>query len=112
MPNGWQLWMATKEGITLCSLNDNLGFEYLKAANAVGTFDITLPPDFDATLMQADNRVEVWREFPGYSALVFAGLVRGWGWVTDSKGMTTFFIKGRCINHLLKRRILTRGYTT
>jgi len=112
MPNGWDLWMATKEGVTLCDLNETLGFEFSKVVNGVGTFEIILPPNFDATLMLAYNRVEVWREFPGLTALVFAGLVRGWGWETDRKGATTFFIKGRCVNHLLRRRILLREYST
>ena len=110
--NTWALWMATKEGLTLCSLDTTLGFEYSRVANGVGTFEILMPPDFDDMLLQLDNRVEIWRMFPGVSTLAFTGVVRGWKWKTDKNGMTTLTISGQCINHLLKRRVVYRGYST
>ncbi len=109
----WALWMATKEGQTLCSLDMTLGFEFLRVANAVGTFEIVMPPDaVDEELLTSDNRIEIWRMFPGVSTLAFTGVVRGWKWKTDKTGQTTLTISGSCINHLLKRRVLYRGFTT
>jgi len=111
--NDWSLWMATKEGQILCSLDRTLGFEFLRVANAVGNFEIAMPPDeVPDNLLEADNRVEIWRNFPGFSHLAFTGVVRGWKWKTDKQGVTILTISGRCVNHLLKRRVVLREYST
>jgi len=112
MISTWALWMTTKEGQTLCNLDRTLGFEFVRVANEVGAFSIVMPDDFDDTLLQLDNRVEIWRMFPGVGKLVFTGLVRGWEWATDRDGLTTLTISGDCINALLSRRVVYRGYTT
>jgi len=108
----WTLWMVTKDNATLCNLDNTLGFEFLRVAGQVGSFQVIMPDDFDDTLLLLDNRIEIWRVFPGLSALAFCGLVRGWKWKTDKTGATTLTIKGQCINHLLSRRVLVRGYST
>ena len=109
MPD-WSVYLTDKNGVRLTDLNDNFGFEFTRIANSVGSFSIDLPPTFDDTLLSKDSRIEIYRNFEGKSKLVFCGLVNEWELTGTVDAKTV--VGGRCINHLLKRRILVRGYTT
>jgi photosystem II stability/assembly factor-like uncharacterized protein len=102
----WALYLIDKSGFTITHLNDNFGFEFTRIANSVGSFSVDMPPTFDESILTKDCRVEIYRIFEGGAKLVFCGLVNEWELTGTVDQRTT--IGGRCINHILKRRIILK----
>lgn len=106
----WEVWLTTDRGVRLRMLEDNLGFEFVRTVNKVGSFEIVLPPDFEREFMRLDYRVEFWRRPPGgEKMLMFTGLVRAWEYRTDRQGRTLLFLRGTCLKDLLRRRIILKS---
>ena len=104
----WSVYLTDYNGLRLADMSDNHGFEFLRVANNVGAFNINLAEDFDDSLLAQSYRVEFWRNFAGKSALLFTGLVDRW-FLEGQQG--DLRVDGKCVNHLLDRRVIIREYT-
>lgn len=102
----YELWLARDDGTRLAVL-DNVGpFSFTSVLNNVGHFAITLPENFDRSLIAVDRRVLIWRRpVGGAMYLAFEGLI-----VIpdddDSSGNMQRTIEGVDLNDLLRRRIV------
>lgn len=61
----YTLYLYDPLGNRLATLDRFLALTYTLSVNMVGTLDVTLPGDFDSTLLGEDYRIEVWRSIDG-----------------------------------------------
>lgn len=103
----YEIWLSRDDGIRLKLLDNVVGFAYTQVVNNVGGFSLTLPGDFDHSLLVYDRRVSIWRKPPGGAmGLAFVGLIRRIRTRTDARGLTTYTVSGYDLNGLLRRRIV------
>jgi len=109
-----EIVLARDTGVRLMNINEAYRFEYIRKVNDVGAFEIMLPGDFDAPMLEAgyDRRIEFWRKPPaGNMQREFLGFVKKTRWQTDANGFTTLTVSGPGVNDLLARRYVL-VYTT
>lgn len=107
MGTEYELILTRDDGTEISRLNTTEGFEYTKVANLVGACSLTLPEDFDFSMLDADRKIEIWRQ-PESGALkcdrtyFLRKLVRA----TDKNGVRRFVLTGVDGNYLLAARIV------
>lgn len=103
----YQLWLSRDDGTRLKKLDTIESFSYTRALNFPGAFQVTLPPDFDRTLIAEDRRILVWRKPPGGArSLDFCGLIRGWNYSAGADGRVQRVVRGRDLTYLLSGRVV------
>lgn len=102
-----RLLLRTHDGQSLTVLPNVISWEFVRTANDVGWFSITLDADFDRRFLGIDNIVEFWRQPAGASeTLLGIGFIRYWEWNTDDQGKSSLRIGGPDPIELLERRII------
>lgn len=103
----YQIELRRDDGTRLKIIDNVGGFNFTSAVNDVGRFSITLPADFDRTLIAIDRRVQFWRRPPGGGQyLEFQGLIRGITTSTSETGATTRQVYGFSLAYLLSGRVI------
>ena len=73
--------------------------------NSIGTFSMSLPPSFDASLLAPDRMVQVWRAPEGGRLSLWrVYFIRKWRFLTQGSRQV-LLVWGRDSNDLLRRRI-------
>jgi hypothetical protein len=102
----YEVWLCQPDGTHLASLDRAQAFEYTNVANDVGRFSVSLPWDFDLTLLQKDQRVNFIRKAIGGTLVKdFTGLVTKIEHDDDQSGQILTVISGPSLNGLVTRRI-------
>jgi hypothetical protein len=98
--------LRTPDGIQLAKIEQTVGWQFVRAANAVGWFTMRLG-SIDRRLLSVDNLFEFYRT-PDGSAPVFmgVGLLRSWEYAEDDTGAVTVALNGPDQVDLLNRRIV------
>jgi hypothetical protein len=108
----YEVWLDDARGNRLQLLDDLLSFEWTRTANQIGWFILDLPADFDESLLQVDNLVEIWRAPEGGTLrLEFIGFIRNPD--AEERGNTDVIrAAGPDQNDLIKRKIVAYKSTT
>ena len=102
-----RLDLFTDDGLRLQEIKAAESFNYYRAKNKVGGFQMILKPDFDVSLIDVDHIIQFWRQARGGEELhMVSGLCRKWGWFENSDGHDRFLIEGVDQNDLVDRRIV------
>ena len=105
--SAWQVWLDDPTGNRLAVLDRMINLSVSVVANNIGSFQITLPGDFDDSLIHLDSLIEFWRAPEGGTLrLVRVGMVRKWVYTEDSNGSEVLIISGPDQTELLSRRIV------
>jgi hypothetical protein len=108
----YELWLCNASGGRIADLMGRLqlvratSFTATRIANDIGRFTAMVPPSFDRALLRRDLIIQVWRAAQGASLELFRSyFLRGWDLETK-RGKTTLELHGRCLNDLLRRRVV------
>lgn len=109
----YELWLCDDGFNRLHLLDEVIDFSYLRVANGVGQFTITLPGTFDLSWILRGNElardriIQIWRApTDGRLALERSYFLRKRITSTDDNGLTTTVISGPDLNDLIARRIV------
>jgi hypothetical protein len=67
----YELWYTTDTGARIALLSSVLDATFVRIANGVGVFNLSLPGSFDTSLLARDRIVQVWRAPVGGSLSLF-----------------------------------------
>ena len=105
MAGKYELWLTTDRGVRLSLLDNAVWFSATRVVNGIGTFSMSLPPSFDASLLAPDRMVQVWRAPEGGRLSLWrVYFVRKWRFLTQGSRQV-LLLWGRDGNDLLRRRI-------
>ncbi len=104
------VWMNTPRWVRLRPI-DFISLEYKRVLNAVGILKITLPFDFEPTLLVEESILEVWRGLSGQFALDMETVwfLKKKELSLDDNGRETIVITASDANSLLDSRIVDSG---
>ena len=108
MRTNYEIWLNDPEGNRLGMLSDWVSwFSWSRIVNGAGWFSVSLPGNFDHTLLRADDILEIWRAPKGGRLKRdFTGFVRLIDFETDANGIDYLHVSGPDINELIERRIV------
>jgi len=102
-----RLVLRTHDGEELTTLSNVVKWDFVRTANDIGWWTITLNADFPPEFLRIDNIIEFWRQPSGASEVLLGiGFLRYFEWKTDETGTTRLTIGGPDPIELLNRRLV------
>jgi hypothetical protein len=108
----YELWLCNDQGTRVADRWGNTLLDRVqnltatRIANDIGRLTMMVPPNFDQAQLRRDMIIQVWRAAEGASLELFRPyFLRGWELETK-RGKTTLELQGRCLNDLLRRRVV------
>lgn len=103
----WEIWLCDPTGTRLALLDMVSTFQVNRVVNDISVFEMTLPGDFDDSLLRIDGLVEFWRGVEGNDLKLFnVYFIRYIAYHDEDEVTEAITVRGYDATELLNRRIV------
>lgn len=105
LPN-YELWLTDDFGVRVAQVTTFSELTASRVVDGIGWINVTLPADFNTSLIKPDRMFQFWRQPRGGTLSLWRPyFIRKWRWQT-SGGDEVLIVSGPDTNDLLRRRIV------